>query len=74
MRSNGPIDCDARFELETVANGTRLTLIGTARLKGVWRPLRPMVASELRKETFVELVAMKDLLEAPQAAFAQPAV
>jgi len=66
MRSNGPLDCDARFELQPVANGTRLTLIGTARFKGVWRLLKPMVAAELRKETLVELTAMKNLLEAPE--------
>lgn len=66
MRSNGPLDCDARFELQPVANGTRLTLIGTARLKGIWRLLKPMVAAELRKETLVELMAMRGLLEEPQ--------
>ena len=66
MRSNGPLDCDARFELQPIANGTRLTLVGTARLKGIWRLLKPMVAAELRKETLVELMAMKGLLEEPR--------
>jgi uncharacterized protein YndB with AHSA1/START domain len=70
MRSNGPLDCDAHFELQPVANGTRLTLIGTARLRGVWRLLQPIVAGELRKETLAELMAMKALLEVPQTAVA----
>ena len=74
MRSNGPLDCDARFELQPVASGTRLTLTGTLRLKGSWRLLQPVVAGELRKETLAELMAMKNLLEAPQPAMAQAAV
>ena len=74
MRSDGPLDCDARFELQPVTGGTRLTLIGTARLKGIWRLLKPVVAAELRKETLVELMAMKDLLEAPQPALSRQGI
>ena len=40
MKSNGPIDCDARFDLQPVAGGTRLTMNGAARLKGIWRLLQ----------------------------------
>ena len=74
MRSSGPLDCDARFELQPVSGGTRLTLIGYASLKGVWRLLKPMVAAELRKESLAELMVLKALLEAPQPAVAQPAI
>ena len=64
MSSAGPVDCNAHFDLQPVLSGTRLTLNGEARLKGVWRLLRPMLVAELRRETKSELEAMKRLLEA----------
>jgi uncharacterized protein YndB with AHSA1/START domain len=64
MKSSGPVDCDARFELQPVVGGTRLTMNGVARLKGLWRLLQPIVGGELRKETRAELATMKLLLEA----------
>jgi carbon monoxide dehydrogenase subunit G len=63
MTSDGPLDCEARFDLQPVAGGTRVTVQGTARLKGVWRLLQPMMASELRKETKAELETLRRLLE-----------
>ena len=62
-KSNGPLDYDGRFNLQPVAGGTRLTLNGTARLKGLWRLLQPLLSGDLRKETRSELATMKRLLE-----------
>ena len=64
MKSTGPVDCDAHFDLQPVPGGTRLTLNGEARLKGFWRLLRPMLATGLRRETKKELETLKRLLEA----------
>jgi len=63
MTSDGPLDCEAHFDLQPVAGGTRVTLEGVARLKGIWRLLQPMIASELRKETSAELETLRRLLE-----------
>jgi uncharacterized protein YndB with AHSA1/START domain len=63
MKTSGPLDCEAHFDLQPVAGGTRLSLKGTARLKGIWRLLQPMVAADLRKETKSELETAKRLLE-----------
>jgi uncharacterized protein YndB with AHSA1/START domain len=73
MRSNGPIDCDAYFKLQSEGDATRLTLVGVARLKGVWRLLQPMVGAELRKETLGELMVLKGLLDASPVLVHQPA-
>ena len=66
--SSGPLDYDGRFDLQPVAGGTRLTLSGTARLKGFWRLLQPVLAGDLRKETRTELATIKLLLEAEASA------
>lgn len=50
--------------LEPVGSGTRLTLRGSARLKGAWRLLRPLFASDLRREARNDLAALKRLVEA----------
>lgn len=63
MTSDGPIDCDAHFDLQPVVGGTRITLDGAARLKGTWRLLRPLIAIELRRETKKELETLKRLIE-----------
>ena len=63
-RSSGPLDYEGSFDLQPVAGGTRLTLSGTARLKGLWRLLQPVLAGDLRKETRTELATIKLLLEA----------
>jgi uncharacterized protein YndB with AHSA1/START domain len=63
-KSDGPLDYDGRFELQPVAGGTRVTLSGDARLKGLWRLLQPLLAADLRKETRSELATIKQLLEA----------
>jgi hypothetical protein len=63
MKTTGPIDCDAHFDLQSVPGGTLLTMIGEARLKGLWLLLWPMLAAGLRRETKKELAALKRLLE-----------
>jgi hypothetical protein len=63
MRSNGPLDCDAHFELQPAASGTRLTLSGTLRIKGFWRLLEPFLARDIKKETREEMEALLRLLE-----------
>ena len=64
MTSEGPLDCDGRFDLQPVAGGTRLTMTGVARLKGFARLIRPLLGGELRRETRAELATIKLLLEA----------
>ncbi len=63
-RSTGPIDCDVAFDLQPVAGGTRLTVNGRARIKGVWRLLSPMLGMGLRKETRQELATIRLIVEA----------
>jgi hypothetical protein len=63
MASDGPVDCDAHFDLQPVQGGTRITLDGEARLKGLWRLLHPIAATELKSETKKELETIKRLLE-----------
>lgn len=62
-KSNGPLDYEGLFELQPVAGGTRLSVTGSARLKGIWRVLQPLLAGDLRKETRQELAAIKRLVE-----------
>jgi hypothetical protein len=71
-KSSGPLDYDGRFDLQPIAGGTRLTLSGTARLKGIWRLLQPLLASDLRKETRTELATIKLLLEAQASVTSAP--
>src|SRR4051812_20464506 len=40
MKSSGPLDCEVHFDLQPVVGGTRLTISGRARLKGIWRLLQ----------------------------------
>ena len=71
-KSDGPLDYDGSFELQPGAGGTRLTLNGSARLKGPWRLLQPVLAGDLRKETRTELGTIKRLLEAGASSMGQP--
>jgi len=72
-RSSGPLDYDGSFELQPIAGGTRLTLTGSARLKGAWRLLQPLFASDLRKETRTELATIKRVIESEHAVEPQAA-
>lgn len=61
--SNGPLDYEGRFDLSPLAGGTRLSLVGIARLKGLWRVMQPLFAEDIKKETRDELDEIKRLLE-----------
>jgi carbon monoxide dehydrogenase subunit G len=74
MKTSGPLDCDGRFDLQPAAGGTRLTISGSARLKGVWRLMQPVFGGDLRKETRTELATIKLLLEADGQAVANRAL
>jgi carbon monoxide dehydrogenase subunit G len=63
-KSSGPLDYQGSFDLQPVARGTRLTLSGSARLKGLWRLLQPVLAGDLRKETKTEMEAIRRQIEA----------
>jgi uncharacterized protein YndB with AHSA1/START domain len=63
-KSSGPLDYEGSFDLQPVAGGTRLTVSGSVRLKGLWRLLQPLLAPDLRKETRTEMANLKALLEA----------
>jgi hypothetical protein len=63
-KSDGPIDYEGHFDLQPVAGGTRLSVNGTARLKGLWRLLQPVLAGDLRKETRTEMETIRRLVEA----------
>jgi carbon monoxide dehydrogenase subunit G len=72
-KSSGPLDYEGSFNLQPVAGGTRLTLSGSARLKGLWRLLQPVLAGDLRKETRTEMETIRRLLEGEPSNSAQPA-
>lgn len=60
-----PVAYQGRFEVEPSSDGTRLVLEGTFRLKGAWRLLQPLLASDLRKGARGEMETIKRQLEAP---------
>jgi hypothetical protein len=58
-----PIDYAGSFRLSDEAGKTRVSLHAVAQLKGVWRLLQPLLASDLRKESRVELENLRHVLE-----------
>ena len=62
-RSSGPLDYEGSFDLQPMAGGTRLSVNGSARLKGLWRLLQPLLAGDLHKETRRELETIRRLME-----------
>ncbi len=65
--SNGPIEYQGSFEMQAAEGGTRLSVAGIARLKGLWRLLEPLLAGDLRKESRAELEAIRSALEGERA-------
>jgi uncharacterized protein YndB with AHSA1/START domain len=61
--SSGPVEYGGEFVLERHERGTKLTVSGTMTLKGLWRLLEPLFASEIKKEPAVELRRLKGVLE-----------
>jgi carbon monoxide dehydrogenase subunit G len=66
-KSSGPLDFEGSFELQPLSGGTRLTVMASAHLKGLWRLLQPLLAGDLKKETRRELQTLKDLVEQGEA-------
>ena len=58
-----PIDYAGSFRLSDEAGKTRVSLRAVAQLKGGWRLLQPLLASDLRKESRVELENLRRVLE-----------
>jgi hypothetical protein len=54
-----PIDYEGRFSVEPAETGCTVTASGTARLKGLWRLMEPILAGEVRKGIRHELTAIK---------------
>ena len=63
-KSIGPLDYEGRFDLQPLAGGTRLTVTGTAWLKGIWRLMQPVFSGDVKKELRSELTTLKRLIEA----------
>lgn len=61
-----PLDYAGSFRFTTEPSGTRVSLRAVAQMKGVWRLLEPLLASDLRKESRVELENLRRVLEAGQ--------
>lgn len=57
------IDYEGEFTLQPSGEGTRLSVTGSARLKGGWRLMQPVMAGDLKRETEHELRMIKRLLE-----------
>ncbi len=58
-----PIHYQGRIDLEEVLNQTTVALSGTARLRGFWRLMQPVLAGEIRKGLAHELEQMKQHLD-----------
>lgn len=48
---------------ELSGTGSRLTISGTATLKGMWRLMQPLMKGEFKKGIAKELAAVKEILE-----------
>jgi hypothetical protein len=57
------IQYHARFVVEPSAEGARVTIDGTAQLRGLWRLLQPAVAADVHKGLKQELEAIKEHTE-----------
>jgi hypothetical protein len=54
-----PVNYEARFTVAAHADGSRVTLQGTARLNGLWRLLEPLLAADVHKGIRHELGAIQ---------------
>jgi uncharacterized protein YndB with AHSA1/START domain len=64
----GFMDYYCGLELMPHAGQTTLAIRSEFRLHGLWRPLAPMIASEMRKETAKELETFKQIVESGRLA------
>jgi hypothetical protein len=58
-----PANYESRFTVDTHADGSRVTVQGTARLNGLWRLLEPLLAADVRKGVRHELLAIRQHTE-----------
>ncbi len=59
------LNYDGRFLVEPAGEGSRVTIEGSADLRGLWRLMEPLLAAEIRKGVKHELDAIKRHTEAP---------
>jgi uncharacterized protein YndB with AHSA1/START domain len=61
--SDGPLEYKTKYTFEPADGGTRLEIVGSFQTKGAWRLLEPIMKGEIRKESQMELVAVKKAIE-----------
>jgi uncharacterized protein YndB with AHSA1/START domain len=61
-----PLDYAGSFRFTAEAGGTRVALHAVAQMKGIWRLLEPLLASDLRKESRTQLENLRRVLETTQ--------
>jgi uncharacterized membrane protein len=61
--STGPFSYATSYTFTPAGNRTRIDIVGTFSLRGLWRLLEPVVKSEVRKESAQELTTMKAAIE-----------
>jgi carbon monoxide dehydrogenase subunit G len=66
--TSGPMTSRARYSVEPVGAGTRLTASGEAEATGLYKLLAPILVRTLKKHSEDDLVNVKHILEAPMAA------
>jgi carbon monoxide dehydrogenase subunit G len=57
--SSGPIEYEGSFEFQPSGSGTAVKVSGSIRLKGLWRLLQPLMASDIKRETRGELESIR---------------
>ena len=57
------ISYQGRVVVEPSGTGTKLTIAGTANLKGLWKLMRPLMKGEFKNGIRKELAAIKETLE-----------
>jgi carbon monoxide dehydrogenase subunit G len=66
--SSGPMTSRARFSVEPVGAGTRLTASGEAKVTGLSKLLAPLLIRTLKRHSQDDLANVKHILEASTAA------
>ena len=61
--SSSSIDYEGRVTIEPTREGTRLTITGQARPKGLWRLMQPFMSGELKRGVRKELEQIKSIVE-----------
>jgi hypothetical protein len=59
------MDYQARIIVEPSGKGSKVTLKGSAELKGLWRVMQPFMKSEFKAGVRKELTSLKACLETP---------